>query len=287
MKTGSSSSDSSDSSDSEDSDNGEMNFYLHLYSLSSQWFLMILLHFHLPGLVPKEQKKTTSNKDTKRPQQPLVSVAGPPQPQIEPQPVQSKPSFVPAPPVSVPSLDSSHLLNSGFDPLLQFMNPHLTQSNTEPNPTISTASAPAAPGLLSVNEPTGHLPSDTHPFLNQHPIIPSPGRSVTTTCFQRCKVPDMLFIFLIFFCSVFDSNAQRSSPATTKAEQPSSTTSFKAHAASTIYSRPHAYICLTPASALTFTHPAPAHAPSSCPFIPVARHPGHPVSAASAGPAGG
>lgn len=131
---------------------------------------------HQPGLVPKEQKKTTSNKDTKRPQQPLISVAGPPQPQIEPQPVQSKPSFVPAPPVSVPSLDSSHLLNSGFDPLVQFMNPHLTQSNTEPNPTISTASAPVVPGLLSVNEPTGHLPSDTHPFLNQHPIIPSPGR---------------------------------------------------------------------------------------------------------------
>lgn len=176
MKTGSSSSDSSDSSDSEDSDNGEMNLYLLFYSLSSQWFLIISLPFPLPGLVPKEQKKTPSNKDTKRPPQPLVSVAGPPQPQLEPQPVQSKPSFVPAPPVSVPSLDSSHLLNSGFDPLVQFMNPHLTQSNSEPNPTISTASAPAAPGLLSVNEPTGHLPSDTHPFLNQHPIIPSPGR---------------------------------------------------------------------------------------------------------------
>lgn len=176
MKTGSSSSDSSESSDSEDSDNGEMEFYLCFHSLSVQWFLIIFLPCHLPGLVPKDQKKTTSNKDTKRPQQPLVSVACLPQPQIEPQPVQSKQSFVAVPPVSVPSLDSSHLLNSGFDPLVQFMNPHLTQSNTEPNPTISTASAPAAPALLSVNEPTGHLPSDTHPFLNQHPIIPSPGR---------------------------------------------------------------------------------------------------------------
>uniref|UniRef100_H3CCY0 Bromodomain containing 4 n=1 Tax=Tetraodon nigroviridis TaxID=99883 RepID=H3CCY0_TETNG len=145
MKTGSSSSDSSDSSDSEDFDN---------------------------GLVPKEQKKTTSNKDTKRPPQPLVSLAGPPPPpQIEPQPVQSKPSFVPTPPVSVPSLDSSHLLNSGFDPLVQFMNPHLTQSNAEPIP----PSALPVPPLPPVNEPTGHLPSDTHPFLNQHPIIPPPA----------------------------------------------------------------------------------------------------------------
>lgn len=138
-----------------------------------------------PGLVPKEQKKTTSNKDTKRPLQPLVGVGAlpppplplPPPPQIEPQLLQSKPAFVPAPPVSVASLDSSHLLNSGFDPLVQFMNPHLTQSTTEPSPSV--ASGPPAPGLLSVNEPTGHLPPDTHPFLNQHPIIPSPGRSLS------------------------------------------------------------------------------------------------------------
>lgn len=151
-----------------------------------QWFLNFTTP-HLPGLVPKQQqqqKKMTSNKDTKRPQQPLISTLGPPQPQIEPQPVQSKPSFVPVPSVSVPSLDSSHLLNSGFDPLVQFMNPHLTQSNTEPNPAIITAAAPVAPSLLGVNEPTGHMPSDTHPFLNQHPIIPSPGKiPVTTTCF--------------------------------------------------------------------------------------------------------
>lgn len=176
MKTGSSSSDSSDSSDSEDSDNGEVDSNLRFYSLSSLIIPPTHPTFPLPGLVPKEQKKPTSNKDTKRPQQPLVTVAAPPQPQLEPQPVQPKPSFVPAPPVSVPSLDSSHLLNSGFDPLVQFMNPHLTQSTAEPNPPLSTPSAPAAPSLLSVNEPAAHLPSDTHPFLNQHPIIPSPGR---------------------------------------------------------------------------------------------------------------
>lgn len=151
MKTGSSSSGSSDSSDSEDSEN---------------------------GLVPKLQKKTSTNKDTKRPHhQSLSSVAGPVAPQLQPptqpQVVQSKPPFVPPPPVPVPvpSLDSTQL----FDPLAHFMNPHLTQPNTEPNPTITTAGAPVASGLLNANTPTGQTPTETHPFLNQHPIIPSPA----------------------------------------------------------------------------------------------------------------
>ncbi|XP_074544031.1 bromodomain-containing protein 4-like isoform X2 [Halichoeres trimaculatus] len=150
IKTESSSSGSSDSSDSEDSEN---------------------------GLVPKQQKKTPTIKDTKRPlhQTPgagtgLVA----PQPQTQPPVVLSKPPFVPPPPVavSVPSLDSQ-LLSSGFDPLAHFMNPHLTQSNTEPNPSITPAGA-AMPGPLNANAPTGQATAETHPFLNQHPIIPSP-----------------------------------------------------------------------------------------------------------------
>ncbi|XP_040891694.1 bromodomain-containing protein 4-like [Toxotes jaculatrix] len=153
MKTGSSSSGSSDSSDSEDSEN---------------------------GLVPKQQKKTSTNKDTKRPHhQSLSSGVGPVplQPQPQPQIVQSKPPFVPPPsvPVSVPSLDTSQLLTSGFDPLAHFMNPHLTQGNAEPNPTITTAGAPVTSGLLNTNTPRSQTPTETHPFLNQHPIIPSPA----------------------------------------------------------------------------------------------------------------
>ncbi|XP_040001745.1 bromodomain-containing protein 4-like [Xiphias gladius] len=153
MKTGSSSSGSSDSSDSEDSEN---------------------------GLVPKQQKKTLTNKDTKRPHHlSLSSGVGPvpPQSQTQPQVVQSKPPFVapPSVPVSVPSLDTSQLLASGFDPLAHFMNPHLTQSNTEPNPTITTAGAPVTSGLLNTNTPGSQAPAETHPFLNQHPIIPSPA----------------------------------------------------------------------------------------------------------------
>ncbi|XP_056135842.1 bromodomain-containing protein 4-like isoform X2 [Lampris incognitus] len=160
MKTGSSSSGSSDTSDdSEDSEN---------------------------ELVPKQQqkKKSLSNKDTKRTHHTsLNSGAGqvPPQPQLQPQTqpqlVQSKPPFVPPPPVSVsvPSLDTSQLLGSGFDPLAHFMTPSLSQSSTEPSPTVSTAGAPTGSGLLNANAHTSQTSAETHPFLNQHPIIPSPA----------------------------------------------------------------------------------------------------------------
>ncbi|KAM3864552.1 bromodomain-containing protein 4-like [Diretmus argenteus] len=155
MKTGSSSSGSSDSSDdSEDSEN---------------------------GLVPKQQKKTSSTKDTKRQHHTSLSsgtglVPPQPQPQTQPQVVQSKPPFAPPPPVPVQSLESSQLLGSGFDPLAHFMTPHLPpQSNTEPNPTISTAGAPVGPGLLNTQTHTSQTPAETHLFLNQHPIIPSPA----------------------------------------------------------------------------------------------------------------
>lgn len=144
----------------------------------------------VPGLVPKQQKKTSSNKDTKRSHQSLSSGTGPvvPQPQIQPQVVQCKPAFVPPPPVhvSVPSLDSSQLLSSGFDPLAQFMNPHLTQSNSEPNPTITAAGTTVVSGLLNANTPTGQTVTETHPFLNQHPIIPSPGMYTSVSRCATC-----------------------------------------------------------------------------------------------------
>ncbi|XP_029949883.1 bromodomain-containing protein 4-like isoform X2 [Salarias fasciatus] len=154
MKTGSSSSGSSDSSDSEDSEN---------------------------GLVPKQPKKTV--RDTKRQQlQSPANAAGPAvsQPQTQPLVVQSKQPFVPPipvpVPVPVPSLDSSQLLNSAFDPLAHFMNPHLTQSSAEPIAAMAAApGAAVAPGLLNAAAPPIQTPADTHLFLNQHPIIPSPA----------------------------------------------------------------------------------------------------------------
>uniref|UniRef100_A0A8C2YYW4 Bromodomain containing 4 n=2 Tax=Cyclopterus lumpus TaxID=8103 RepID=A0A8C2YYW4_CYCLU len=134
-KTGSSSSGSSDSSDSEDSEN---------------------------GLVPKLQTKISTFKDAKRLHQlPLITAVGPappqPQPQPQPQAVQSKPPHV-------PSLDLAQLMGSGFDPLAQFMNPRLPRSNGEPKASAGAAGSPVA-----------NTPPETHPFLNQHPVIPSPA----------------------------------------------------------------------------------------------------------------
>ncbi|KAM4751302.1 bromodomain-containing protein 4-like isoform 1-T2 [Anableps anableps] len=149
IKTGSSSSGSSDSSDSEDSEN---------------------------GLVPKQQKKTLPNKDSKRGNhQPPSTGMGPvaPTPQTQPQLFQSKSPFVAAP--SVPSLDSSQLISSAFDPLAHFMNSHLTESNAESSAAVTTAGAPLPSGLPNPNAPINQTPTDTHSFLNQHPIVPSPA----------------------------------------------------------------------------------------------------------------
>ncbi|KAM9793067.1 bromodomain-containing protein 4-like [Neosynchiropus ocellatus] len=153
-KTGSSSSDTSDSSDSEDSDN---------------------------GLVPKLQK-TSSNKDTKRSQPPQSLSSAPGhvalqlQPQLQPQMLPSKPTFNPqsSVPAAAPTLEPSQLLVPGFDPMTHFMNPHMTQPAAEPNPPPMTATgAPLVASFLYANAPTGQAPSETHPFLKQHPIMPS------------------------------------------------------------------------------------------------------------------
>ncbi|XP_034043675.1 bromodomain-containing protein 4-like isoform X2 [Thalassophryne amazonica] len=134
------------------------------------------------GLVPKPQKKASANKDTNRPQlQPVSSVAGPvapqPQPLTQPQVAPAKPPFTPPPPVpvSVPSLDSSQLLGSGFDPLVHFMDPHMPQANTETNPSITTAGPPVPASLLNTSAPISQTPTETHLFLNQHPIMPVPA----------------------------------------------------------------------------------------------------------------
>lgn len=197
MKTGSSSSGSSDSSDSEDSDNGNCSsmFHVRIFNLILSEILLGNHCVSSAGLVPKPQKTQLTNKDTKGPlQQPLGSGMGPAAsaPQPQPQLFQPKPPFAPPPPVpvSVPSLDSSQLMTPGFDPLPHFMNSHLTQPNTEASSAIPTASAPAAPDL-SATRPI-QMPPETHPFLNQHPIIASPGKS-TVDLF-------ILLEFNVLFC---------------------------------------------------------------------------------------
>ena len=186
-KTGSSSSASSDSSeDSEDSEHGDKtpgHTPPHPTSQSGPRLTSSSILSPLPGLVPKQQqkqKKAVFTKDTKRPHHPSFnSVGGPPVPPHQPQVVQSKPLFSAPPalplPVPAPSLDSSQLLGSGFDPLAHFLNPHLAQSKPEPTPTVSTAGGPAPPGPLNAQAHAAPPPAETHPFLNQHTILPSPG----------------------------------------------------------------------------------------------------------------
>lgn len=176
-------------------------------------------HLCPAGLVPKHQKKIPNIKDTKRPlHQTLSAGTGlvAPQPQTQPPVVLSKPPFAPPPPVavSVPSLDSQ-LLSSGFDPLAHFMNPHLTQSNTEPNPSITPAGAAAMSGTLNANAPTAQATAETHPFLNQHPIIPSPGVYSAVTQLLCGDLENMInddellcFSFLQQFTTLYPSNHQ-------------------------------------------------------------------------------
>lgn len=173
-KTGSSSSGSSDSSDSEDSENGTNSGSMVSHSNGDSSFNIPLM-FVPTGQVPKQQKSST-NKDNKRPHhQPLAGGAGTVAPQAQPLVVQSKPPFVPPVPAPVTALDASHLLTSGFDPLAHFMNPHLTQSNTQSSSAVTAAGAPVASGLLNTNTPGVQTPTETHPFLNQHSVIPAPG----------------------------------------------------------------------------------------------------------------
>lgn len=112
------------------------------------------------------------------PHQPVSTGVGPVAAAPQPQLVQSKPQFV-------PSLDSSQLMASGFDPLDHFMNPHLAQSNAESSAAVTPAGALVSSGLLNANTPTNQTPSDAHPFLNQHPIVPSPGMSTGAPAQQK------------------------------------------------------------------------------------------------------
>ncbi|XP_028307198.1 bromodomain-containing protein 4-like isoform X2 [Gouania willdenowi] len=147
VKMGSSSSDGNDTSDSEDFEN---------------------------GLAPNQQKKASTIKDTRRLQlQSPSSGIGPVA--AQPQLMQPKAPFIPPPSVPVTALDASHLLTSGFDPLTHFMNSHLTQSNPQPNATITTTAGPITTALLNANAPSNQPSTEQHPFLNQHPIIPSPA----------------------------------------------------------------------------------------------------------------
>lgn len=144
VKTGSSSSDDSDSSGSEECDN---------------------------GLVPKQHKKTSTNKDLKKAHSQAMGSAGGP---VPPPLVQSR---LFAPPVSDPcsALESPQMLAPGYDLLAHFMNPHLTQSNSEHHPAFTNVGPHISSGLMNAVTANSQMPTETHSYLNQQPITPSPA----------------------------------------------------------------------------------------------------------------
>lgn len=82
---------------------------------------------------------------------------------------QPSPAGFLAPPVA--ALESSQLLETSFESLPPFGQPLMHLSHHTGN-----SSSPAPPHLNAHS--AGPVSPETHPFLNQHPILPSPGKAV-------------------------------------------------------------------------------------------------------------
>lgn len=140
------------------------------------------------GIIKQQKKKGQSVKEGKKMQ--LHNQSFLPQTGLHPQPVvlqpssqlkqqqqqqhhhhhhhQPSPAGFNVPPVA--ALESSQLLETSFDSLASFGQPlmHLTHHH-------GNASSPAPPHLNT--HPAGPVSPETHPFLNQHPLLASPGEA--------------------------------------------------------------------------------------------------------------
>ncbi|XP_061567461.1 bromodomain-containing protein 4 isoform X2 [Cololabis saira] len=130
-----------------------------------------------PGIIKQQKKKSQSVKEGKK-THPQVQTCpaqtglqpqavGPPSANQMKQQQQHQPSpasFMAPPPVT--ALESSQLLETSFDSLPAFggmLMPHNTGNSTSPPPPHLNAHS------------TGPVSPDTHPFLNQHAVLPSPA----------------------------------------------------------------------------------------------------------------
>lgn len=127
----------------------------------------------------KEGKKTHLHNQTNAPQLGLHSHPASLQSnsQLKQQPHQPSPAGFIIPPVA--PLESSQLLESSFESLPSFSQPHMHLSHHPGN-----SSSPAPPHLNT--HPAGPVSPETHPFLNQQPILPSPGMAVTALLCYYC-----------------------------------------------------------------------------------------------------
>ncbi|XP_007229120.3 bromodomain-containing protein 4 isoform X1 [Astyanax mexicanus] len=132
------------------------------------------------GMASKPKKRGHATKEGKKSQhqamppgmpQPQVHLqpqapAHQPTAQIKQQPQHPSPATYMAPPVT--ALESSQLLENTFDSLPHFGQPlmHLSHNNDSSSP---------APPHLNAHPAGGPGSPETHPFLNQHPILTSPA----------------------------------------------------------------------------------------------------------------
>ncbi|XP_051904360.1 bromodomain-containing protein 4 isoform X2 [Hippocampus zosterae] len=126
-----------------------------------------------PGMVKPQKKKAQSAKEGKKTHSHLQTT--PAQPVLHPQAAAFQPQMKQhqAPPVEympppVTALESSQMLENSFESLPSFSQPLMHLSHHTGN-----ASSPAPP-QLSANT-AGQVSPETHPFLTQHPILPSPA----------------------------------------------------------------------------------------------------------------
>ncbi|XP_028840836.1 bromodomain-containing protein 4 isoform X3 [Denticeps clupeoides] len=141
------------------------------------------------GMSSKQKKKSHLKEGKKAHHQTMAP--GMPPPHLPPQPqaapmlqptMQLKQQLQPPPPPQqhhspggyagppVAPLESSQLLESTFDHM-----PHFGQSLMHLPHHAAERSSPAAPSHLSAPPQSGPVSPETHPFLNQHGILPSPA----------------------------------------------------------------------------------------------------------------
>lgn len=176
-KTGSSSESSGSSSDSEAEGPGKLP-QKKIIKISSYFVVLIRLSL-FSGMIKQQKKKGQSVKEGKKLHPHIQSSQA--QTGLHSQPavlhsssqmkqqLQPSPAGFMAPPVA--ALESSQLLETSFESLPPFGQPlmhlshHTGNPSSSPPPHLSTQSA-------------GPVSPETHPFLNQHPVLPSPGKIV-------------------------------------------------------------------------------------------------------------
>ncbi|KAL0992630.1 hypothetical protein UPYG_G00095980 [Umbra pygmaea] len=238
------------------------------------------------GMAPKQkQKKGQGTKDGKKSNvQHAISGAGPhplnqplpqslPHPQSQPQTPVPQPSIhlksqqqhhnpshltYMAPPPTVTALESSQLLENTFDSLPHFGQQqqlmHLSQQHHHP-------SSPAGPPHLNADSAGGALSPETHPFLNQLPVLLNPNPALHNALPQQPSRPSNRAA--ASHPSPPNSSSQQRPSRACSSNNNNNNSSFKHNNSSSPSSRrplPPSTTC--PLTSSTPPHPSPCSGPS-------------------------